>query len=275
MDLISDTMTLIQREGVGFLRYRRLSEIPFITHAFSTKLSQRSKTRYPMDLSFDHDEYERVTENYRDLCRAAGIDYTSLVASSQDHHTFVRVCTSSDKGVGIYRKKDIESVDALVTIEPGVTLCTYYADCTPLFFVDQRTHAIGLAHAGWRGTVARIGARVVDTMCRHYGTDPEDLVCAIGPCIGGCCYEVDRPVAAQFLNMGLDSDVIVTGKDDGKYMIDLKECNRQILHSVGVKEENIVLSDLCTKCRHDLLWSHRATGGQRGTMAAMMCINQT
>lgn len=259
--------------GVGYLTYDRLSELPFIRHAFSTKIGEGSTTQHPMDMSFDHDDRDAVTQNYQLFCRAAGFDYRSLVASSQDHHTFVRVCTSAEKGIGIYRDKDIASVDALVTIEPGVTLCTYYADCTPIFFVDTVNKAIGLAHGGWRGTVGRIAAKVVDTMADSFGTDPADLVCAIGPNIAVCCYEVDEPCAEQFYALELDSDRFVFPKGSGKYMVDLGECNRQILLNSGVKAENITVSDLCTKCNSDFLWSHRATQGDRGTMAAFLRIN--
>lgn len=283
MNFTSDTMKLHIENGIGFLTYDTLSDIPFIRHAFSTKIGESSRSAHIMDLSFDHGEQELITENYRLFCNAAGFDYDSLVASSQDHHTFVRVCTAKEKGIGIYRAKDIESVDGLVTNEKGVTLVTYYADCTPLFFVDTKNHAIGLAHGGWRGTVAGIAAEVVRTMKENYGTDPGDLVCCIGPNIGKCCYEVDEPVARQFYALDkapfakeslapiCPSDFVFP-KGGGKYMIDLKEANRQILLSSGVKPENITLSDLCTQCDSDLLWSHRATHGDRGTMAAFMCL---
>ena len=269
----SDVFTVHTESGVTYLTYDALSRIPFIRHAFSTKLGEGTETVHPMDMSFDHDDHDAVTKNYRLFCEAAGFDYYSLVASSQDHHTFVRVVTSAEKGVGIRREKDIESVDALVTIEPGVTLCTYYADCTPIFFVDTGTKAIGLAHAGWRGTVARIAGKVIDTMRESFGTDPADIVCAIGPNIMRCCYEVDEPCAREFYALGLDSDRFVFGKGNGKYMVDMLECNRQILVDCGVKAENITLGDLCTRCNNDLLWSHRATAGDRGTMCAMLRIN--
>ena len=269
----SDVLTLHTVNGVSYLTYDALSRIPFIRHAFSTKLGEGTSTVHPMDMSFDHDDRDAVTHNYHLFCDAAGFDFCSLVASSQDHHTFVRVVTSAEKGIGIRREKDILSVDALVTIEPGVTLCTYYADCTPIFFVDTVTKAIGLAHAGWRGTVARIAAKVLDVMRDSFGTDPADVVCAVGPNIMACCYEVDQPVADAFCALGLDSGRFVTPKGGGKYMVDMLECNRQILVSCGVKDENITTSDLCTRCHSDLLWSHRGTAGDRGTMCAMLRIN--
>ena len=275
LNIDSKVFTLNINEGVGYLTFNALSGIPFIHHAFTTKLGEGTRTAHPMDMSFDHDSREAVTENYKLFCKAAGFEYDSLVASSQDHHTFVRVVTSAERGIGIWREKDVMSVDALVTIEPGVTLCTYYADCTPIFFVDRGTKAIGLAHAGWRGTVAKIAAKVLDTMRDSFGTDPADVVCAIGPNIGRCCYEVDGECAEAFMSLGLDTASYITPKGDGKYMADLTECNRQILVSKGVKPENIACGDMCTRCSSELLWSHRATSGDRGTMSAFLRINAT
>lgn len=273
MNINSDTMTLHNNSTVHYLTYNKLSEIDFINHAFSTRLGGVSSGIFEsMNLSFEHDDFDCVTENYKRFCAGAGFDFDTLVASSQDHHTFVRVCKKEHCGIGIYRPKDIQSVDALVTNEQGVTLVTYYADCTPLFFVDTKCKAIGLAHAGWRGTVGKIGAEVIKTMTENYGTDPADLVCAIGPAISVCCYEVDKECADNFYALGLDDSKFVFPKSDGKYMVDLLECNRQILVDAGVKSENITLSDLCTKCNSELLWSHRATGGKRGTMSAFMTL---
>ena len=273
MTINSKTMTLHEKNGVKFLTYNKLSDIDFIRHAFSTRHGGVSTGIFEsMNFSFQHDDRESVLENYRRFCSAAGLDFDTLVASSQDHNTFVRVCTKDNCGIGITRKKDIESVDALVTNEQGVTLVTYYADCTPLFFVDTKKKAIGLAHAGWRGTVGKIGQKVIETMIENYGTNPSDLVCAIGPAISKCCYEVDKACADNFYALGLDDSKFVFPKEDGKFMIDLLETNRQILVSCSVKEENITISDLCTKCNSDLLWSHRATNGKRGTMSAFMTL---
>ena len=275
MNFSSNVMKLNNINGVPYLTYNSLSEIDFINHAFSTRLGGVSTGEFTsMNMAFNRgDNPENVTENYKRFCKSAGFDYESLTASSQDHHTFVRAVTKENVGVGIYKPKDIESVDALITGEPGVTLVTYYADCTPLFFVDTKQKAIGLAHAGWRGTVGRIGDNVIKKMQSLYGTDPSDIKAAIGPAISVCCYEVDKSCADNFLALDeLDSTKFVFPKGNGKFMIDLLETNRQILVHAGVKNENITVSDVCTNCNSELLWSHRATKGHRGTMSAFMCI---
>lgn len=275
LKFLSDTMTLNNPDTVPYLTYNSLSEISFINHAFSTRLGGVSTGDFTsMNMAFNRgDNPESVTENYRRICKSAGFDFDSLTASAQDHNTFVRAVTAENRGVGIYKPRDLQSVDALITNEKDVTLVTYYADCTPLFFVDTKKKAIGLAHAGWRGTVGRIGEKVVNKMTELYGTDPADIVAAIGPAISVCCYEVDKPCADNFYALDdLAPGRFVFSKDNGKYMIDLLETNRQILVAAGVKNENIIVSDVCTNCNSNLLWSHRATKGKRGTMSAFMCI---
>ncbi len=275
MEFSSKVLTLNNSDSIPYLTYNSLSEINFINHAFSTRLGGVSTGEFDsMNLAFNRgDNPDNVTENYKRLCKSAGFDYKSLVASSQDHNTFVRSVTVEDKGVGIYKPRDIKSVDALITNEKGITLVTYYADCTPLFFVDTKNRAIGLAHAGWRGTVGRIGEKVVKKMSELYGTKPSDIVAAIGPAISVCCYEVDLPCAENFFKLeNLDSSKFVFPMKNGKFMIDLLETNRQILVNCGVNPQNITLSDICTNCHSDLLWSHRATKGHRGTMSAFMSL---
>lgn len=277
MKINSKTMTLNENKGVPYLTYNRLSDIDFIRHAFSTKHGGVSKGEWTsMNFAFSRgDNPENVIENYKIFSDAVGFDYNSLVTSSQDHHTYVRPVTKNECGIGIWKEKDMMSVDALITNEPNVTLVTHYADCTPLFFVDTVGKAIGLAHAGWRGTVGKIGEEVIKKMTALYGTNPSNVVVAIGPAISKCCYEVDKDCAENFYNLkDLDNSKFIFPQNDGKYMIDLLETNRQIVMKAGVKEENIVLSDLCTKCNSDLLWSHRATNGHRGTMCAFMCIEK-
>ena len=190
MNFNSATMRLNNADTVPYLTYNSLSEIKFINHAFSTRLGGVSEGEFTsMNMAFNRgDNPDAVTENYRRICESAGFEFDSLTASAQDHHTFVRAVTRENRGVGIYRPRDMESVDAIMTNEKGVTIVTYYADCTPLFFVDTENKAIALAHAGWRGTVGRIGEKVVKEMGERYGTKPENITAAIGPAISVCCY---------------------------------------------------------------------------------------
>lgn len=264
-------------DGVGFLTFPSLSEINFVNHAFSTRIGGVSTNEFKsMNLNFKRgDKPENVTENYQIFCRAAGFDYDSLVSSSQDHHTNVRVVTKKDRGIGISREHDMPSVDALITNDPDVTLVTHYADCTPLFFADPKKRVIGLAHAGWRGTAAKIGEITVEKMQNVYGCDPTDIIAVVGPAIGACCYEVDAPVYEQFASLTeLKPAYFTKILGHGKYLIDLKEINRRMLLEAGLLSINITISDICTKCNSGLLYSHRASGGKRGGLVAMMSIRK-
>lgn len=273
----SNVMNINNTDSTPYLTYKKLEDIDFIKHGFSTRLGGVSKGIFSsMNLAFNRgDNRQDVVENYHRLCDSMGVDFDTLTASAQDHHTYVRVVTSKDCGVGITRPRDMQSVDALVTAEKDVTLVTYYADCTPLFFVDTEKRVIALAHAGWRGTVGRIGGKVIDKMRSEFGCNPKDIVCAVGPAISKCCYEVDKACADEFYNLkDLDNTKFIFPKENNKYMIDLLETNKQILQSAGVPSENITVSDLCTKCNSELLWSHRATNGNRGTMSAVLTITE-
>ncbi len=271
----SNVMNLKNADSTPYLTYKKIDEIEFVKHCFSTRLGGVSEGEFEsMNLSFGRgDSKENVIENYKKLCSSVGFDFETLVASAQDHNSVVRCVTSSERGIGITKPRDMESVDALITNEKNVTLVTYYADCTPLYFVDTNKKVIGLAHAGWRGTVKRIGQEVIKSMEENYSSQAEDIIVAIGPAISQCCYEVDEECCKHFKEMkDLNTDRFIEKKENGKYMLDLLEANRQIVLKSGVKESNIVISDLCTKCNSELLWSHRETKGKRGGMAAFMSI---
>ena len=153
-----------------------------------------------------------------------------------------------------------------------MVLCTQYADCVPLFFLDPVRRAAALSHAGWRGTAARIGALTVERLCGDYGCRREDILVGVGPSIGFCCFEVDAPVFEAFAGMAEFGPSC--GRDDrnGKYHVSLWEMNRRILLAAGVREEHITVTDLCTRCHPDVFWSHRATGGRRGNLGAFLSL---
>ncbi len=274
MQINSSVMTLNTVKNVPYLTYNSFSRLKGIRHAFSTRLGGASTGEFAeMNLAFGRgDSRETVLENYRIFCNAAGFSTESLTASAQDHHTFVRHVTAENRGVGIYKPRDMQSVDGLITNETGVTLVTYYADCTPLFFADVKRRAIGLAHAGWRGTAGKIGKEVVRRLNDEFGSEPRDLICAIGPAISKCCYEVDEPVVKEFQAAFDSCEDFIFDNGGGKYMLDLLQANRRTLIDCGVPDKNITVCDLCTRCNSELLWSHRATGGRRGTMAAFLAL---
>lgn len=213
------------------------------------------------------DTMENVAKNYAILANALQFSPDKLVLANQIHTDIVRVVTGEDC-VGSLSHRDYPECDALVTNTPGVTLAVFTADCTPVLFYDSQTGAVGAAHAGWRGTAAGIAAKTVDAMVASFGCRRENIRAAIGPNIGTCCFETDRDVPdAMRAALGSAADPFIHPKGS-KYHVDLKGINALWLRRSGVT--NIEISTDCTACSHDRFWSHRITGGQRGSQAGVI-----
>lgn len=270
---ISAQMT--PHEGVGSLYYSFASfdAVPFVRHGFSTRLGGVSRGPFSaMNLSFTRgDEAAAVRENFALFCENLGMKAEDVVVSAQEHHTNLYNATAADRGRGVTRERGYTDIDGLLTDEPGVVLCTQYADCVPLFFVDPVRKVVATSHAGWKGTAARIGRITVDRMARDYGCRPEDILAGIGPSIGACCFEVDEPVASVFAAMG-EGTGCIRERGAGKYDVDLWEVNRRVLAGAGIEPEHISVAGLCTRCHPDIFWSHRAAGALRGSLAAFIAI---
>lgn len=263
-------------EKVPYLSFPILERTGLVKQGFSTKLGGVSQGKYAtMNFTFTRgDNRSHVMENYRRMGKALGIDMERMVLSYQTHTTNVRLVTEEDAGKGIVKERDYEDVDGLITNVPGITLVTFYADCVPLYFLDPIHQAIGLSHSGWRGTVKRMGEVTVKKMEEAFGTKAEDVIACIGPSICKECYEVGGEVAQEFMK-GFDKKYwcdILTEKKDGKYMLDLWRANEIVLLESGIKQENIQVTDICTHCNSDLLFSHRTTGNERGNLAAFLGI---
>lgn len=166
--------------------------------------------------------------------------------------------------------------DGMVTNVPGICLVTFYADCVPLYFVDPVKKAIGMSHSGWRGTVGKIGKVTIEKMTEVYGSNPEDLVVAIGPSICQDCYEVSEDVIEQFkanFAEGIWPELFYQ-KDNGKYQLNLWKANEHVFLEAGVKKENIAVTNVCTHCNPDILFSHRTTGNMRGNLSAFLALKR-
>jgi YfiH family protein len=164
----------------------------------------------------------------------------------------------------------IADTDALITNIPDVPLLLFYADCVPVLLADVETGAVGLAHAGWRGTVANIGAKTLAAMVEAFGTKPENVLAAIGPSIGACCYEVDDFVRDQASGY----EEFFAAKGGGKYQLDLWGMNVKQLVEAGVLQENISVAGVCTNDNVDLFCSYRAEQGKTGRMGVCLCARK-
>ena len=269
-------MTVQKRGEVVYLTFPSLENKEGFLHGFSTRLggvSQGYLSSMNISRSFGEPE-ENVRENLRRLADAIGFSPENIVLSHQTHTTNIRVVTEKDRGCGYDRPRDYTDVDGLITNVPGLVLTTSYADCVPLFLVDSVHRAVGLSHSGWRGTVRKIGLRTIREMTENYGTDPGDIIAAIGPSICQDCYEVSGDVIREFENAFPERlhELLFYKKENGKYQLNLWEAARQVFLEAGIPEKNISLPGICTCCNPDLLFSHRATGGKRGNLAAFLGI---
>ncbi len=276
----SNTTTTHEKNGVTYLTFKNLdAHSEFLTHAFSTRLGGVSSGHLgTMDLSFNRgDDLANVMENHRRLAEAVGYDHTKLVFSNQVHETRIYKATAKDAGKGITKESDIIEYDGLMTDVVGLPLITFYADCVPIYFYDPVNHVAAMNHSGWRGTVKNISSHMVSNLKKEYGVEPENLICAIGPSICKSCYEVSQDVVDEFEKAGYshqETRDIITPKQGGKYLLDLHKANFYNLTGAGVRQENISITDICTCCNKDFLFSHRASGGRRGNLGAIMCLKE-
>lgn len=261
--------------GVTYLTFPGLERTGVVRHLFSTREGGVSEGIYrSMNLSYARgDEKEAVDENYRRIAEVLGSSGEDMVCSDQTHTDHIRLVTEKDRGKGVVKPKDYTEVDGLITQEKGIVLCTFFADCVPLFFVDPVRRAIGLAHSGWRGTVQKIGRKTVEKMREAFGTDPEDVRAAIGPSICQDCYEVSEDVIEEFRRAFPEErvwDSLFYRTKPGKYQLNLWEANRLVMLEAGIPAEQIEVTDICTCCNPDFLFSHRASHGRRGNLGAFM-----
>lgn len=268
------TLKLNEKYEVPFFTFEHLEQTGMVIHGFSTRMGGVSTGDCAtMNLSFERgDAEDAVRTNYELLGAAIGFSTDSLVLSRQTHTTNVRVVTEKDRGNGFLRKNDDAQIDGLITNVPGITLATFYADCVPLFFVDPVHRAIGLSHSGWKGTVGKIGKVTVQKKTEQYGTDPKDVLAAIGPSICQSCYEVSEDVVEQFRNSFEERNwpELFYKKEDGKYQLDLWRANELVFEETGILKSNYSTTNVCTCCNPGYLFSHRASKGKRGNLGAFL-----
>lgn len=270
-----DRVLEIEDKSVPLLYFPILENTGIVEHCFTTRAGGVSEGIFDsLNLSFSRgDDESAVMENYDRLAAALDTRKEQFVCTDQTHTTNVIRVGKEDCGYGVTKQKPYTDVDGLVTDEPGVVLSTFFADCVPLYFVDTVNRAIGLSHSGWRGTVGRMGQRTLEKMATEFGTNPKDIVAAVGPSICQDCYEVSEDVAEEFIKeFSGHADEILINKGNGKYQLDLWKTNEIVLIEAGVKKENIAVTNICTCCNPDELFSHRASKGKRGNLGAFMYI---
>lgn len=217
-----------------------------VNHLFTTKIGDC--TGKPLDI----------------VSKILEIPQSQIAVSSQVHKTSIAIVEDVEE----YNKKDKSTgIDGLITNKNGIALVTYYADCVPLYFLDRLNRVVGLAHAGWRGTVENIGSKMVHKMVEAYKSNPGNIIVGIGPSIGPCCYEIGNEVYKIFKQKFNFAEQIFILKND-KIYLDLWKANRLMLIDSGILDINISVSKLCTSCNIDKFYSYRKEEGTKRRMAA-------
>ncbi|GAA0100055.1 peptidoglycan editing factor PgeF [Paraclostridium bifermentans] len=204
-----------------------------------------------VNLAFSNINIDMASKSDKeDFCKGLNMNFENLTNNKQTHSDIVNIIKKENIG-------KIKEGDALVTNLKKTPLLVFVADCVPVAIVDPKKEAVALCHAGWRGTYSKITQKSIENMEKLYGTNPEDLVCVLGPSIGPCCYEVSKDLIEKF-------NTIITNRDEkfyiikeSKYYLDLWKVNELILTSCGVKKENIVNLNICTSCNSDKFHSYR------------------
>jgi len=260
-----------QRGTIEYLESEELSALGFVTHAFCTRRGGVSTGPYSsLNLGFPAgDRVDDVRQNQTLVEEAFDVPGGRLILMRQVHGNRIRVLDGDGP-----LPEGLPECDGLITGRPEVALGIRTADCVPLFFVDRVRRVIGAAHAGWRGTARGIAAAMVETLAGRFSSRREDLLAVIGPAIGPCCYQVDAPVFAAFSAMPGAGLFFRPCREKERWMVDLVLANRLQIREAGVPSENIYTTGLCTACRQDLFFSHRAGGGRAGRQINLIMLRE-
>ena len=269
-------LTHVSKDNVSYMTFSPFTESDIVKQVFSTRLGGVSKGMYEsMNLTFnpvgeyEADSYDNVYKNFEGMAAVLDIPLERMVYTKQTHTTNIKVVDDSNAGMGIVKERDYDNIDGLVTNTRRLCLVSSYADCIPVTFVDNKERAIAAMHAGWKGTVGNIAANGYNAMKASYGTRADNITAFVGPGICADCYEVSSDVADKFKEAYTDKElefILKEGKSEGKYQLNLLAANYINIINCGIPSSNIYVSDVCTSCNSDMLFSHRASKGKRGIM---------
>lgn len=260
---------------VGGLQYYIIpsfEQTGLVKHGFTTRIGGVSPKPFnTLNLGLNtKDEKENIMKNFQSISDAFNIPLDKMVLSDQVHATTIRIVTEKDSGKGLSKPLDYKEIDGLLTNVRGLMLLTFYADCVPLFFLDKVKNVAGVAHAGWKGTIARIGEKMIDTMKKAYGSNSEDILVGIGPSIGSCCYTVKKDVYDKFNDSLPFAEEVLMKESTETWRLDLWNANKKILEENGILSRNITICGLCTGCNNNEFFSYRKENGRTGRMAALI-----
>jgi YfiH family protein len=263
--------SLKKKKTIEYLQSPLFNNCDFLEHAFCTRRGGASRDDYKsLNMSFrEGDEEFRVLSNWDCLATVFAIPVEQFLAVNQVHGDAIFII----KPHGSYfSTRDELNYDAIVTSRADLAICIKTADCVPVFIVDKIKKVIAVVHAGWKGSALGISAKVIRLMQKQYGCLPQDILAAIGPSIGKCCYEVDQVTADTFRKQNNSDLFLQQGKKKDKWILDLAEANRRQILEAGVQESNVDVAGCCTACNQDMFFSHRGSGGITGRQVNFMMI---
>ena len=260
------------QHDIPFFASELLSAAGGIAHGFSTRIGGVSTGMWDsLNLGISRgDNPDHVKENYRRFLSVIGAKGEAVAMCDQVHGNKVLHVTTADCKTDPYTKIGLVG-DGLMTAVPGIALTIFSADCIPVLLFDPKRRVIAALHAGWRGTAAGVVTAAVTQMIQVYGSNPADILAAIGPGIDQCCFETHEDVPnAMTAALAGNSLPSIHLKENGKFSVDLKGINARRLEMAGLSTDHITVCHECTCCQPDSFWSHRRQGTQRGSMAAVI-----
>ena len=250
------------KDGIEYIQFKKLLEYPEITHCYTMKSNNQ--------LNFQIRNRDFFNQSCNKIYKCLELKNPLVVRPYQTHTDNVKVVRKIEK---------LEDTDGIITNKKEIALITTSADCISLLVYDPVKKAIGSIHSGWKGTLKGIIVKAIEKMKNEYKSNPEDIICCICPSIRQCCFEVDEDVKDLFYNKYKDlkniDEIIKLGdkkEDKQKYYIDTVKINIELLKNIGLKEENIIDSNICTMCHSKEFHSYRADGKDFGVNGAIIAI---
>ena len=279
MDLSNKNVVHIKKNGIEYLQFRKLLEYDnIITHSYSLGIDKNYRiVRAKTQKLNDENEYKKVINDYRGLCDVLGLDYKNLVKTNQTHTDNVKIINNKIlPDLPDFNLDEYKETDGLITNRQNIILATTNADCILLLFFDPVKKVIANVHSGWRGTIQKISVKTVKKMVKEFDCKEKDIICCMCPSIRKCHFEVEKDVKDMFEKEfkdteGIDISKVIEEKiKDKKWNIDTISINRQILKNVGLKEENIIDSGLCSVCHSKQIHSYRVEKQEYGLNTALI-----
>jgi polyphenol oxidase len=270
-------MTFTAINPCNFNHFPIFSKKTGVKHFITNRLGGVSTGPYfSLNLGLNQsDDPSNVVENRKRVSQAAGFELQNFVFAQQTHSRNVYRVNSVDMGRGaLTRETAIPNTDGMITNISGICLVTLAADCVPMLFFDPIKKAVGVAHAGWKGTLIKTPEAVVSAMVLEFGSNPSDIIVGIGPSAGPCCYEVGGDVIAEVeKSFGKSSEILIPSETEGKMKFNMWEANTLALIEAGVNPNNIETLCICTLCQNELFFSARK--GDLGRFAAGIMLKNS